>query len=217
MSASTTTPATLPVTHTPGGTPIAFPPVGGTGSTTTVPTTVPGGTTAGSHTSGANMANLNIPHGVNLPHFNGSDWATWSGTLEAVLVLYEADDVISHDTCPTGTDVGKWNEVCRCAKAYLCLYIKPDVYSLVALEIDFPTFKLKWDALHNTYGGSLGTTTVFNTWIQLTQACLDDSAPLAPQLAKLNEARVNLHTAGMGVTDTQYCLILLHALPVTLH
>jgi hypothetical protein len=50
-------------------------------------------------------------------------------------------------------------------------------------------------------------------WINLTQAKLDDSAPLAPQLAKLNEMRVALSNANMGVTDTQYCLILLHALP----
>src|ERR1700677_4533502 len=60
-----------------------------------------------------------------------------------------------------------------------------------------------------------GTTTVFNPWIQLTQAHLDNSAPMASQLAKLNEAWVNLHAAGMGVTDIQYCLILLHALPTS--
>src|SRR5579859_3270305 len=38
---------------------------------------------------------------------------------------------------------------------------------------------------------------------------------MGPQLAKLNEARVFLHNAGMGVTDTQYCLILLNALPAS--
>ena len=36
---------------------------------------------------------------------------------------------------------------------------------------------------------------------------------MTSQLAKLNEARVNLSNASMGVTDTQYCLILLNALP----
>ena len=36
---------------------------------------------------------------------------------------------------------------------------------------------------------------------------------MSSQLAKLNEVRVQLHNASMGVTDTQYCLILLHALP----
>ena len=116
---------------------------------------------------------------------------------------------------PSAHPVDEWTQVHRRAKAYLRLYVKPDVYSLIASEIDFPTFKAKWDQLRNTYGGGSGTTTVFNTWIQLTQARLDDSAPMASQLAKLNEARVNLHAAGMGVTDIQYCLILLHALPTS--
>jgi hypothetical protein len=158
---------------------------------------------------------MSIPPGVNLPHFDGSDWATWSGTMEAILVLYEADDVISHDICPTGVPIDKWSTISRRSKAYLWLYIKPDVYSLIASEVDYPTFKSKWDVLRNTYGGSSGSTTIFNNWIQLTQARLDDSTPMAPQLAKLNEACVNLFAANMGVTDTQYCLILLHALPAS--
>ena len=36
---------------------------------------------------------------------------------------------------------------------------------------------------------------------------------MTSQLAKLNEARVNLFNASMGVTNNQYCLILLNALP----
>ena len=45
------------------------------------------------------------------------------------------------------------------------------------------------------------------------QAWLDNSSPLAPQLAKLNEACVKLSNAGMGILDLQYCLILINALP----
>jgi hypothetical protein len=96
---------------------------------------------------------------------------------------------------------------------YLCLYTKQDVYSLVASVVDFLTFKHKWDVLKATYSGESGSTTIFNMWINLTQAKLNDSAPLAPQLAKLNETRVALSNASMGVTDTQYSLILLNALP----
>jgi hypothetical protein len=50
-------------------------------------------------------------------------------------------------------------------------------------------------------------------WIALVQAKFDDASPLAPQLAKLNELRVALANANMGVTETQYSLILLNALP----
>jgi hypothetical protein len=66
-----------------------------------------------------------------------------------------------------------------------------------------------------TYGGALGSTTIFNLWIQLTQAQLDDNALMAAQLAKLNEAHVSLSNASMGVTDIQFCLILLNALPAS--
>src|SRR5579863_5702488 len=38
---------------------------------------------------------------------------------------------------------------------------------------------------------------------------------MASQLAKINEARVALANASMGVTDTQFSLILLHALPTS--
>src|SRR5258708_8280437 len=36
---------------------------------------------------------------------------------------------------------------------------------------------------------------------------------MTSQLAKLNEAWVNLSNASMGITNIQYCLILLNALP----
>src|ERR1700677_4932662 len=130
---SGTTPATLPATHTPGGTPISLPPVGGTGSTT-----APGGTTTASRIRSVHITTFSFPHGISLPLFDGSDWATWAGTLEAILVLHEADDIILHDTCPVGILIDEWAAVSRRAKAYLCPYIKPDIYSLIASEIDYP-------------------------------------------------------------------------------
>ena len=36
---------------------------------------------------------------------------------------------------------------------------------------------------------------------------------MTSQLVKLNEAQVNLSNTSIGVTNTQYCLILLNALP----
>src|SRR5260370_2401402 len=93
------------------------------------------------------------------------------------------------------------------------VYVKPNVFSLIASDAEFPTFKDKWEKLKQVYGGATGSTTIFNLWIQLTQACLDDSQPMTSQLAKLFEARVNLSNASMGITDIQYCLILLNTLP----
>jgi len=114
---------------------------------------------------------------------------------------------------PTNVPDIEWESIQRRIKAYLHLYIKPDVYSLIASRTDLPTFKDKWDKLKDTYGCTSGSTTAFNLWRQLTQATLDDSNPMAQQLAKINETHEALSNALMGITDNQFCLILLHALP----
>ena len=168
------------------------------------------GTSASTRVSNAHASTFAIPNGIALTQFDGSDWANWSNTLEAVLCLHEADNIVRHAAPLTGVDPGEWNIVHRRGLAYLRLFIKPDIYSLIASSVDYPTFFDKWQVLSNTYGGASGSTTIFNLWISITQARLDDSAPMAPQLAKLNETRVALFNASMGITDTQYCLILLH-------
>jgi gag-polypeptide of LTR copia-type len=176
------------------------------------------GSTSNSTGSSTRMAQaysttFGMPSGIKLSQFDGSDWSNWSGMLEALLTLHEAEDVFMVASAPSGVDKDEWDSIQRRTKAYLRLYVKPDVFSLIASNTDFPTFKDKWDKLKQVYGGATGSTTIFNLWIQLTQARLDDSQPMTSQLAKLNEARVNLSNASMGITDTQYCLILLNALP----
>jgi len=156
---------------------------------------------------------FSMPSGIKLSQFDGSDWSNWSGMLEALLTLHEAEDVFLMTLAPSGVDIDEWSSIQRRTKVYLCLYVKPDIFSLIASDSELLTFKEKWDKLKQVYGGATGSTTIFNLWIQLTQAHLDDSQPMTSQLAKLNEAQVNLFNASMGVTDTQYCLILLNALP----
>ena len=158
---------------------------------------------------------FNMPAGITLLQFDGTGWHNWAGILEALLTLHEAEDVFALDAKPAQVSNQDWDSVQRRTKAYLHLYVKQDVYSLIADNAAFPTFKSKWDRLSTTYGGTSGSTAIFNLWIQLTQARLDDAQPMASQLAKLNEARVSLANASMGVSDIQFCLILLHALPAS--
>src|SRR5216684_2211019 len=154
-----------------------------------------------------------MPSGIKLSQFDGSNWSNWLGILEALLTLHEAENVFALKTAPSRVDKGEWDSLQRRTKAYLHLYVKPDVFSLITSDAEFPTFKDKWEKLKQVYGSATGSTTIFNLWIQLTQARLDDSQPMTSQLVKLNEARVNLSNASMGITDIQYCLILLNALP----
>jgi len=127
-----------------------------------------------------------MPAGITLPQFDEMEWHYWAGILEALLTLHEAEDMFSYLTCPNQVSNKEWSSVQRRTKAYLRLYVKQDIYSLIASDVDFPTFKHKFDRLRTTYGSALGSTTVFNLWIQLTQAQLNKSTPLATQLAKLN-------------------------------
>ncbi len=199
------------------GTPSAPPaPPSGTGTGT-------GGSGGGGSSSSSNPVSaarikmaassiLYMPSGTQLEVLSGYNWSSWSGVFTALLQLNEVDAILFHAALPSGVDPDDWASVQKKAKAYLWLYCAADVHSTVESEVEFPTFKEKYEQLRDTYGG-VGSTAIFNLWIELTQARLDDGSPLAPQLSKLNEARVKLSNAGMGVSDIQYCLILLNALP----
>src|SRR5258707_7259644 len=196
-------------------------------SSSTTPATPPAADSTGSSGSTSSPADsrtrigqaynttFSMPSGIKLSQFDGSDWSNWSGILEALLTLHEAEDVFALKMAPSRVDKGEWDSLQRRTKAYLRLYVKPNVFFLITLDANFPTFKDKWEKLKQVYGGATGSTTIFNLWIQLIQACLDDSQPMTSQLAKLNEAWVNLSNASMGITDIQYCLIILNDLHST--
>ena len=166
-----------------------------------------------SHISNSYNAAFGIPPRVKLQQFDGSNWSDWSGTFKAILTLYKAEDHLHYHIAPFDVDPAEWANVQQQLKAYLCLYLSSGVYSQIANKFAFLTIKDRWDKLKCLYSRDTSSTTVFNNWIALTQACLDENQPLGPQLMKLNEACVNLANAKMGVSDTQYCFILLHTLP----
>src|SRR5216684_3535554 len=196
MPSSSTTPAIPPAANSTGS----------SGSTSSPANTC-------THLGQAYSTTFSMPSGIKLSQFDGSNWSNWSGILKALLTLHETEDVFALKMAPSRVDNSEWGSLQRRTKAYLCLYVKPNVFSLIASDAEFPTFKGKWKKLKQVYGGATSSTTIFNLWIQLTQACFDDSQPMTSQLAKLNEAWVNLSNASMGITNIQYCLILLNALP----
>jgi len=111
--------------------------------------------------------------------------------------------------------VGEWDAVSRKAHGFLRLYVQPDIFSTVADNMAYPSFKEKWDRLKSFHGGEAGSTVIFNMWIRMVQTKLDDNLPLGPQFAKLTEARAALSMAAYGVTNEQFSLILLNALPAS--
>ena len=142
----------------------------------------------------------------------GQNWNIWARTLGAILHLNEIEAILQYDTAPSPVGADNWTLIQKKALAYLCLYCAADVYSIVESDINFPTFKDKYNRLCDTYGG-IGSMAVFNLCVELTHTRLDDGSPLTSQLAKLNETRIKFTNTEMGVSDTQYSLILLNAIP----
>src|SRR5258708_8248704 len=167
-SSATETISIMPSSLTTPATPPAADSTGSSGSTSSP---------ANSHThiDQAYNTTFSMPSGIKLSQFDGSDWSNWSGILEALLTLHEAEDIFALKMAPSRVDKGEWDSLQRRTKAYLRLYVKPDVFSLIASDAKFPTFKDKWEKLKQVYGGATGSTTIFNFLIQLKHAHLDDS------------------------------------------
>ena len=49
-------------------------------------------------------AAFRIPPRVKLQQFDGNDWSDWSGTFEAILTLYEAEDHLCYHIPPFDVD-----------------------------------------------------------------------------------------------------------------
>ena len=140
------------------------------------------------HISNSYNAAFGIPPRVKLIQFDGSNWSKWLGTFKAILTLYKAEDHLCYCTPPFDADEVEWANVQWWLKAYLCLYMSSGVYSQNSDKFAYLTIKDRWDQLKQLYTGATSSTTVFNNWIALTQAHLDENQPLGPQLIKLNEA-----------------------------
>src|SRR5258708_14248072 len=153
-------------------------------SSSTSPATPPAANSTGSSGSTSSPADsrtrigqaynttFSMPSGIKLSQFDGSDWSNWLGILEALLTLHEDENIFALKTAPSRVDKGEWDSLQRRTKVYLHLYVKPNVFSLIASDAEFPTFKDKWEKLEQVYGSATSSTTIFNLLIQLTQACL---------------------------------------------
>jgi hypothetical protein len=124
-------------------TPTAVPKAATTASSSTGKGKLPAGATI--HIGSTANTTFGMPAGITLPQFDGTGWANWSGILEALLVLHEAKDVFLIDTCPPSVNQDDWNSIQRRTKAYLRLYVKQDIYSLITNNTTLPSFKHKWD------------------------------------------------------------------------
>ena len=105
-----------------------------------------------------------------------------------------------------------WDACEEMVLGILEMYCQKDVWTSVSDDSTFGTCKSKWEELQKLYRGS-GSMSAFNSWIAITNATLDDSTLLLPQLQKLNNLHITLSNNDNKITDLQYCFMLLKALP----
>src|SRR5260370_40510615 len=107
-------------------------------SSSTTPAAPPAANSTGSSGSTSSPANsrthigqaynttFGMPSGIKLSQFDGSDWSSWSGILEALLTLHEAEDVFALKMAPSRFDKGEWDSLQMRTKVSLFLYLNPD-------------------------------------------------------------------------------------------
>ncbi len=140
---------------------------------------------------------------------DGSNWPTWSSHM---IVLFRMNGLKTHisDTKPASDK--DWDAHEEMVLGVLEMYCQKDVWMSVSDDSKFGTCKSKWEELQKLYRG-IGSMSVFNSWMAITNATLDNSTLLLPQLQKLNNLHITLSNNDNKITDLQYCFMLLKALP----
>jgi hypothetical protein len=152
---------------------------------------------------------ISFPPAAHIEILNGSNWPLWSSRI---LVLLRMNRLWKHVTAQkTDTDTD-WDATEEMLLGILEMYTQKDVWTSVSDDSVFKMCKAKWEELQRVYGG-VGSMSAFNTWVSLTGTALDESAPMLPQLQKLNDARITLQNNDMKITDLQFTFILIKALP----
>src|SRR6266478_3354254 len=140
---------------------------------------------------------------------DGSNWPTWSSRM---IALFRMNRLKTHilDTKPASDK--DWDAREEMVLGVLEMYCQKDVWTSVSDDSKFGTCKSKWEELQKLYRG-IRSMSAFNSWIAITNATLDDSTLLLPQLQKLNDLCITLSNNDNKITDLQYCFTLLKALP----
>jgi len=108
-----------------------------------------------------------MPARIKLDQFDGSDWATWLGILEAILTLHEAEDLLRFIDAPT-ISLKSNGDCSRAGQRHTYAYMSNQMYTPHRIKYQSSTFKDKWD---NTTGHPM----VVPPAAQLFSICGDNS------------------------------------------
>ena len=175
----------------------------------------------------ATRVSISFPPALSLPKLDGSNWAVWSSSFDALMRLNGLRRHITHNapaaTVPAGAQAGAaaviaadvqaaWDQEEEALIGLLMLNLNTEVWKQVSDMVAYPTVFDKYDRM-DTLFGSMGAMATFNLWRTFVNTKLQEGSPFQPQFQKILDTRNTLSENGMSVSDMQLAFILLDALP----
>jgi hypothetical protein len=167
----------------------------------------------------ATCISISFPPALSLPKLDGSNWAVWSSSFDALMCLNGFCRHITHNTLlgavPAAADVqAAWDVEEEVLIGLLMLNLVTEVWKQVSNMTTYPSVFDKITQL-DTLFGSMGAMAMFKLWCTLVNTKLQEGSPFQPQFQTILDTRNTLSENGMSVSDMQLAFIILDALPLS--
>jgi transposase InsO family protein len=165
----------------------------------------------------ATHVSISFPPALSLPKLDGSNWATWSSSFDALMRLNGLCCHITHNTplgaAPAAADVqAAWDAEEEALIGLLMLNLVTEAWKQVSNPTTYPSVFDRYTCL-DTLFGSMGAMATFNLWRTLVNTKLQEGSPFQPQFQIILDTRNTLSENRMSVNDMQLAFIILDALP----
>jgi hypothetical protein len=165
----------------------------------------------------AQHVSISFPPALSLLKLDGSNWATWSSSFDALMHLNGLRRHITHNiqigAAPVDTAIqAVWDAEEEALIGLLMLNLITEVWKQVDNMTTYPSVFDKFDRL-DTLFGSMGAMAMFNLWCTLVNTRIQEGSPFQPQFQTILDTRNTLSENGMSVNDMQLAFIILDALP----
>jgi hypothetical protein len=165
----------------------------------------------------ATRVSISFPPALSLPKLDGSNWAAWSSSFDALMCLNGLRRHITHNTpagaAPIDAAVqAAWDAEEEVLIGLFMLNLVTEVWKQVSNMTTYPSVFSKYTQL-DTLFGSMGAMATFNLWCTLVNTKLQEGSPFQPQFQTILDTRNTLSDNGMSVSDMQLAFIILDALP----
>jgi hypothetical protein len=167
----------------------------------------------------ATRISISFPPALSLPKLDGSNWAAWSSSFDALMCLNGLRRHITHNVpigaAPVDTAVqAAWDAEEEVLIGLLMLNLITEVWKQVNNMTTYPSVFDKYTQL-DTLFGSMGAMATFNLWHTLVNTRIQEGSPFQPQFQTILDTRNTLSENGMSVSDMQLAFIILDALPLS--